>query len=386
MQTGLAQLADSLLHYCQKQAFALAIWQLPATNKYHFLVSYQPQLLLDAEIEQLPKGFVVAEFENGIKGEKYFLPADAYVAFENSDGADEASKLLEEQIKGFSCTSSQQLSYTTLSFDWQYEKEKQSYEKMVLKAMHDISQGTFKKVVLARKKVAHWQGTFSIGAFFQHLCEKTSNTFNSVVYLPEHGTWIGATPEVLVSKNAQQIFKTIALAGTQKANGLTEKEAIWSQKEIEEQAYVSRYIIDCLKHIRLREFEDIGPKTVRIGNLFHLKTEFLVNLREVHFPNLLGTMLHLLHPTSAVCGMPRETALAFVLENEGFDRELYSGYLGPVNVDNESHIYVNLRCAKITDQITYYAGAGITEDSQPEKEFLETEIKIESLLSFFQNN
>ena len=382
----MVSLADSLWHYCQKEGFALAIWRLPATHKFHFLVSYQPHVLLDAEIEHLPKGFLVGAFEKGIKGEKYFLPADVYISFENSEDAEEALKNLQEQLKGFSCINSLPNNKTILSFDWQYEKEKQSYEKMVRKAMHEIDQGTFKKVVLARRKIATYDGAFSLGVFFQHLCQKTTNTFNSVVYLPEHGTWVGASPEILVSKNAQQIFKTIALAGTQKAALLTEKEAIWNQKEIEEQAYVSRYIIDCLKHIRLREFEDIGPKTVRIGNLFHLKTEFLVNLQEVHFPNLLGTMLHLLHPTSAVCGMPRETALAFVLENEGFDRELYSGYLGPINVDTETHVFVNLRCAKITDKIIFYAGAGITEDSQPEKEFFETEIKIDSLLSFFQKD
>ena len=92
----------------------------------------------------------------------------------------------------------------------------------------------------------------------------------------------------------------------------------------------------------------------------------------------------MLHPTSAVCGMPKETAMKFVLANENFSRELYSGYLGPVNIGGETHLFVNLRCVKIVEnEITFFAGAGITEDSDPEKEFLETETKMDSLINCF---
>ena len=95
-------------------------------------------------------------------------------------------------------------------------------------------------------------------------------------------------------------------------------------------------------------------------------------------------MLEMLHPTSAVCGMPKDEAMKFVLEIEDFPRELYSGYLGPVNFDGETHIFVNLRCAKITEsEVSFYAGAGITEDSNPEKEYLETELKMQSLEACF---
>jgi isochorismate synthase len=199
--------------------------------------------------------------------------------------------------------------------------------------------------------------------------------------LPKFGTWIGASPEILASQDAQEIFHTVALAGTQKTLGRSEKEAVWSQKEIEEQAYVRRYIIDCLKFIRLREFEDIGPKTVRVGHLFHLRTDFIVDLKQVDFPHLLSTMVHLLHPTAAVCGTPKKEALDYILQEEGFDRELFGGYLGPVNVQGETHLFVNLRCARWKEgEMTLFAGAGITEDSVPEMEFLETESKMESLM------
>jgi isochorismate synthase len=131
-------------------------------------------------------------------------------------------------------------------------------------------------------------------------------------YLPNNGLWIGATPETLLSyDNQTSILKTVALAGTQKAKKTAPKEAVWKQKEIEEQALVSRYIINCFKKIRLREFRERGPKTIQAGNLWHLFTEFIVNNTEAKVKNLADKMLLLLHPTSAVCGMPLQVAKKF---------------------------------------------------------------------------
>jgi isochorismate synthase len=93
-------------------------------------------------------------------------------------------------------------------------------------------------------------------------------------------------------------------------------------------------------------------------------------------------MLDLLHPTSAVCGMPLENSLEFLQKHEGYDREFYSGYLGPVNVNNNTHIYVNLRCMQLFEgQAIVYAGAGVTVDSVPEDEWKETEMKFNTLLN-----
>ena len=179
----------------------------------------------------------------------------------------------------------------------------------------------------------------------------------------------------------------MSLAGTQKATGDNPiKSAAWTQKEIEEQALVSRYIVSCFKKIRLREYEEHGPKTVLAGNLLHLRSDFRINMQETGFPDLGSIMLDLLHPTSAVCGMPRREAHDFLQEFEGFDRSFYSGFLGPVNIHGSTSIYVNLRTASLHDnQATLYAGAGVTEDSDPEKEWEETELKCQIIGKFIQN-
>jgi isochorismate synthase len=97
-------------------------------------------------------------------------------------------------------------------------------------------------------------------------------------------------------------------------------------------------------------------------------------------------MLKLLHPTSAVCGMPMEKSLAFLRAHEGYDREYYSGYLGPVRINNESQLFVNLRCMQVSSgRARLYAGGGVLGESDPEKEWQETELKMNTLLSVIRD-
>jgi isochorismate synthase len=121
------------------------------------------------------------------------------------------------------------------------------------------------------------------------------------------------------------------------------------------------------------------------GNLMHLRTDFKVDLKEVDFPTLGSEMLHLLHPTSAICGLPKEPAAAFIKENEGYNRSYYSGYLGPVNSPVGTHLFVNLRCMQLLEnQAILYAGAGITGESSPEKEYQETQHKMQTMRSILR--
>ena len=80
-----------------------------------------------------------------------------------------------------------------------------------------------------------------------------------------------------------------------------------------------------------------------------------------------------MHPTPAVCGLPKQSAKDFILQNENYNRDFYTGFLGEINILNKTDLFVNLRCIQIVDNIAYiYIGCGITKDSIPDKEFLET--------------
>lgn len=373
-------LLDDLLSYCQERGYALAVWRLPSSSQTHVLIANEVRVFQEEAIEDLSSGFLVGAFRSVLDKKKFFLPADYYFQFgegEQTAFVDFISTRLPDFISSKRKRGGEQV------VEPQKDQEG-DFAKIVQEAIGQMENGSVKKIVLARRKKVELSKDFSFYSLWMKMADQFRNTFNSLVYLPEMGIWVGASPEILVSQDADGILRTIALAGTQKALDKTEREAVWTQKEIEEQAYVRRYIIDCLKFIRLREFEDIGPKTVRVGHLFHLRTDFIVDTKEVNFPNLLSTLLGLLHPTAAVCGTPKEKALEFILQREGFDRELYGGFLGPVNMGNESHLFVNLRCAKFEEgTATLYAGAGVIQDSIPEQELAETETKMDSLLQLF---
>jgi isochorismate synthase len=377
---------NDIIVYCQEQGYGLALWRLPNAAQVNLLISYQPQEITSHDIETLPSGFLLGRFDAATAQQKTFLKADICLTFTEQTQA-EALVELKEKLPAISLGKQRDTAPVPSKLRVGLNAEARlAFEDLVDKAIAHIKDGEMKKVVLARKQHFALDGAIYFGKLWQSLCKRYHNTFNSLVFTPKHGLWLGATPEVLVSQDAQMMFRTMALAGTQRAGEKSEKEAVWSQKEIEEQAYVRRYIIDCLKQIRLREFEDIGPKTMRVGHLFHLRTDFLVNLHDAHFPNLLSTMLQLLHPTSAVCGTPKQEAFDFIAQHEQIDRALYGGFIGPVNVQSETHLFVNLRCAKFEPkQVHLFAGAGITEDSVPEKEFQETEAKMEVMLSIIND-
>jgi len=374
-----------LINYAVDQNFSVAVWRLPNNNTKHLILSREHELLKpDAALEELPTGFVFAPFDTA--GDRIFLKADYSFSFSDETLNPPTSTLestsatwLQSKINDIVRQKAKHYVRTQPTGN----TEKDAYIDLVTKGIAEIERGVFEKVVASRSKSVDLPPDFDIVTAFQKLCHANPNALISFVSSPETGSWLGATPELLVNVEGGAIFRTIALAGTQPyREGMSLKSVAWTQKDIEEQALVERYIISCFKRIRLREYDEHGPKTVVAGNVLHLKSEFTVDMQATDFLQLGTIMLQLLHPTSAVCGMPLNAALDFLRKHEGYDRQFYSGFLGPINFKNNIHIFVNLRCAQLLEsKATLYAGAGVTIDSVPEQEWEETEMKMNTLLN-----
>jgi len=371
---------------------AVAAWRLPESDGYHLVSDLSPDVLkIKAVIEKSEPGFIVSPFVNKENNDSLFIRADIFYS-SHSNSLSYSKEVSEKEKNTFIENFEQRSGHADNSTPTLIEDPRISeighdgFSALVSKALKSIGEGKFKKVVLARQKKISAQHPINAVDLFFKLAENYDNAFISLIYIPGIGEWIGASPELLLSLDKKKIFRTSSLAGTQIFRpDIKPSDCVWTQKEIEEQALVSRYIINCFKAIRLREYEEEGPRTVRAGNLLHLKTDFLADMVKLGFPELGTQMLDLLHPTSAVCGMPKAEAMNFILEEEKFDRSLFSGFLGPVNINSESSLYVNLRCARIFHQTAVlYAGAGITQDSEPEKEWLETEMKMKTIGHFIK--
>ena len=275
--------------------------------------------------------------------------------------------------------------------------DKETHEILVQRGIESIENGHLQKVVLSRCESIPFSEDQSISVF-KRLLRRYPNAFVYCWYHPKVGLWLGATPETLISISGNR-FKTMALAGTQSYKGSV--DVTWQNKEKEEQQLVTDYIEDSLMS-SVDSLTVSEAKTVRAGNLLHLQSNISGILNTD-----LHTVLKKLHPTPAVCGLPVIEANAFILENESYSREYYTGFLGELNlkettsrntnrrnVENSayssvktvSHLFVNLRCMQIkNNQALIYIGGGITKDSNPEHEWEETVIKSETIKKELSN-
>ncbi|MTI33209.1 chorismate-binding protein [Xanthovirga aplysinae] len=389
---------NSFLHATFKGNFSISFWRNPLEKEKHLVVDLSGEGTgSSTNLQDSNSGFLFSAFDNSSNNSTHFINADLYFGTKEESivsklgmaKRDPAEKKFRKDFQNFLKGNTKDKSpYFTTELPPEKETNKRLFINTVTQSIKSINSGNFQKVVPAKTKVVPLSEKFKIIETFQKLCSHYPNAFVSLVSIPNVGTWMGATPELLVNiDQKQQIFKTVALAGTQIASqDLTTETAAWRQKEIEEQAMVGRYIINCFKKIRLREYEEIGPRTIQAGNLLHLKSEFKVNMKATNFPELGSVMLDLLHPTSAVCGMPKEPALDFLKKHEPFDREYYSGFLGPVNIKEVTSLFVNLRCMKLVEKsAVLFAGAGVTANSNAEKEWDETELKCNTLLKVLKS-
>lgn len=248
-----------------------------------------------------------------------------------------------------------------------------NYKNNVTLAVEGIKNGAMKKVVLARNAIWDLPVDFCPLNFFNTLCQKYPEAMVSLVSIKGLGTWIGATPELLLSVNDNKLM-TVALAGTR-----VKDSPQWGEKESEEQLWVLRYIENILNEYQTTHI-DISPrKHIFNGALEHLYTEVTFKKDGMTNTELASHLLNHLHPTPAVGGLEKQTAIDFIHQHEAFKRCYYAGFLGEVN-PNTAQFYVNLRCLQLLQNaIVGYAGAGITEGSDPEKELQETENKMNNL-------
>lgn len=264
---------------------------------------------------------------------------------------------------------------------------------LIKKGIEEIKNGTLKKVVLSRAlQVACKKSPLEL---FQKLLGQYPNAFCYLWYHPKVGMWLGASPELLLSVRNGRLY-TSSLAGTQVFTG--EKDPVWGKKEQEEQDMVTQYIKKALEN-KVADLNVSDTKSVKAGNLWHLGTGISGHIKE----SGLSPIIKALHPTPAVCGIPRERSQEFILKNESYEREFYTGFLGEMNIkeqvdrarntrnqENKAYrsvhssirLFVNLRCMKLDrETATLYVGGGITKASDPEKEWQETVEKSRTMLN-----
>lgn len=234
----------------------------------------------------------------------------------------------------------------------------------------------FRKLVLSRSSLRQLPADFSLFRSFRQACHRYPRMMVYLCHTPVTGTWMGSTPEILLS-GEERSWHTVALAGTMPMQG-DAMPTDWSEKNRLEQACVAEYIRDIIRRYG-DELTEEGPYTSRAGGVVHLKTDFRFLIRE---PSRLGSLLNELHPTPAVCGLPKADTFHFICRHEGYDRSYYSGFVGCLHPGGHTDLFVNLRCMEVLpSSVRLYAGGGILAQSEPISEWQETEEKMKTMLS-----
>ena len=193
-----------------------------------------------------------------------------------------------------------------------------------------IKKNNLPKLVLSRRKIFRDFSEINVKESFKNLCKSYPNAFR-YIFIKDETAWMGAFSEVLGKFNkSTHEFETMSLAGT-----IPVAES-WTDKEIEEQKPVSSYIRNVLEKFNTQsEIQESETYDHISGNIKHLKTDFKLKIN----PEDLDLIIEELHPTPAVCGIPKDFCKEKIQEFEKFPRELYAGFIR-IETENEAQIAI----------------------------------------------
>lgn len=252
-------------------------------------------------------------------------------------------------------------------------QSKEEYIKSGNEFLNKIDSNNLSKAILSRVKEISVDNKPE--TYFYNLCLSYPDAFVYLVSSEKFGTWIGATPEILLTVEDGSA-NTVALAGTMGAN----EKADWGNKEKNEQKIVSDFVSEKLEELNVSMVQRSEVSELFAGPVKHLVSNFQFDKGNED----IAKVIDVLHPTPAVSGLPRKEAVTLINSEEEHSRSLYAGIIGLI-FKNDAKLFVNLRCAQLNENSAYlYLGGGYTKDSIVEDEWQETEKKAKTLLKVLE--
>ena len=375
------------------------------SHQDEFLSTFRDNVSAGENIENLPLFFGYTKFPSVVKEEYWnkfkdnFWVIPQYLIFNKGQNLYCAQNVLtsstfDELNKKF--IEESQIFITNIIKEEIRIKEKVEIKKLsdddsliwrqkVAEAIKDIKENKLQKIVLARKVDYKIAGSIDWPGIFEKLNSDYSDCFNFLIKT-ESGYFFGSSPELL-GKFDKDLFRTEALAGSIN-RGSDEYEdsdlallLSTSRKNKKEHDIVIEHLRENLQNYLFNIEIDETPLIKRLKNIQHLQTKISGRLKDN--PKYFH-IIKSIFPTPAICGIPTRQSLDELKTLEGFDRGLYSGIVGSFNLFGEAEFYVAIRSALISEnKLTAFAGCGIVEESNPEEEFNETELKLQPIISLF---
>lgn len=342
---------------CIRGGNPFAAWRRPGTAEARLIFQKGREAFPFSPGENLPleSGYIAMPFFPGHEAPNFMIAADRLIT------EDDPQAIPEEE-----------LAPSVRPPQPEPAVGRKSYLDRLRKLIDRIRDEALEKVVLSRVCDVE-KGGESAGELFDRLCSTYPDAYVHLFRIPGYGLWIGASPETLLELSAEE-GRVQALAGTRPRGG----DRPWTKKEEREQRSVAEYIEQVFQKASIPFLGKNGPRTLPAGPVEHLSTDFSFSTARAieRIPSLLAE----LHPTPAVCGVPKHRALELIEETEEHSRSFYAGAIGPWELDGARALYVNLRCFRVLeDRYQLYVGGGINDASDPRDEWEETEWKAEAM-------
>jgi len=266
-------------------------------------------------------------------------------------------------------------------------KDKKKWKNLVIEGIQKISENQLEKIVFSRKVELKLSEELNL----DYIISKFRSSYpECYLFIYHHGrsSFLGATPEKLAEFSEGKV-QIDALAGSA-PRGLTveedkkiEDELLKDKKNLIEHDYVVTHIKNSISNLTKDFSLDENHKIKKLAVIQHILTKITATMNE---PNMMLNLLKELFPTPAVCGLPKDVSLHLIKKMENYRRGLYSGIIGWFNFNDEGDFAVAIRSALATNNKLFaFAGCGIVEDSDPENEYKETELKLKTIMSLFIN-
>ncbi len=297
---------------------------------------------------------------------------------------------LNNKLKNFINTCCKKSDYnisTARQINGNDPKDKKKWKNLISEAINEIEISDLDKVVLSRRLEIFLSSEPDFVEVIKKLRTNYKHCYN-FLYTHKSSCFFGTTPERL-AKFCDNKVELDALAGSaprgssEIEDAKIEKDFLKSEKNIKEH----QFVIDYLKNSISSHTENIEEKNrlsiKKLRNIQHLHTIISASLKN---QNSIFKLLDDVFPTPAICGVPKENALSIIKKLEQHNRGLYSGILGWFNFFNNGEFIISIRSAVTSkNKVIAFAGGGIVDNSKPDDEFKETELKFKPILSLFSN-
>ena len=307
----------------------------------------------------------------------YFMVPGFLLEFDRSTGQSRVLKgSLPEKMEG---AFAEETSFSIEELE--YRTSRLRYLEMIETAQERIKEGEFYEINLSHQMTTGFNGS----TFELYRKMKNVGPVPFGAYMQFDGITVCCqSPERFLRKEGSTVFSQ-PIKGTSKRGenaGEDEKlkeELLSSPKERAENLMIVDLVRNDLSRIASRGSVEV-PELFSIqsfGTVHQMVSTVTAEASEADPVNILKVCF----PMGSMTGAPKIRTMKSIEELEDYRRGIYSGAIGYIKPNADFDFNVVIRSAVIRKSRLYYSvGGAITGDSDPQKEWTETQVKAKALL------